>query len=159
MDRRPLTEIGVSVLIATICAVLLFQALELPPGRFEPLGSGPVPTWTAIVVIFCCLVVILRAVKALRAPPEKIVVEQSKPAKTSPAGGVMMLSLTIVYVAALQLKIANFGMITFIYLLLFMLGMESFSRRCILPSVFLSALVAFGAQYVFTKIFVVDLPV
>ena len=32
MDRRPLTEIFVSALIAVACAVLLVQALALPPG-------------------------------------------------------------------------------------------------------------------------------
>ena len=158
MDRRPLTEIGVAALIAAICTVVLFQALALPPGRFEPLGSGPVPTWTAIVVIVCCLVVILRAIGALRRRP-KAEIALSELAGMNPLSGVMVLGLTILYVAALQLKLAGFGIITFVYLLLLILGMENFRRRRILPAVILSALAAFGAQYVFTEIFVVDLPV
>lgn len=158
MDRRPLTEIGVAALIATICTVVLFQALALPPGRFEPLGSGPVPTWTAMVVIVCCLVVIVKAARTLRGTRKETVAE-SELAGLNPIGGVLILGLTIVYVAALQLKLAAFGIITFAYLLLLILGMEGFSRRRILPAVILSALAAFGAQYVFTEIFVVDLPV
>lgn len=158
MDRRPLTEIGVATLIAAICAVMLFQALALPPGRFEPLGSGPVPTWTAIIIIVCCLVVIGRAVATLR-DRRKAEVMPSELAGMNPIGGVMMLGLTLLYVAALQFKLAGFGIITFVYLVLLILGMEGFSRRRILPAVILSALAAFGAQYVFTEIFVVDLPV
>ena len=158
MDRRPLTEIGVAALIAAICTVVLFQALALPPGRFEPLGSGPVPTWTAIVVIVCCLLVILRAIGTLRGR-RKPEIALSELEGMNPLGGAMMLGLTVLYAAALQIKLAGFGIITFIYLLLLILGMEGFSRRRILPAAILSALAAFGAQYVFTEIFVVDLPV
>jgi hypothetical protein len=158
MDRRPLTEIFVSALIAVVCAVFLVQALALPPGRFEPMGSGPVPTWTALVVIACCLVVIIRAAKSLGVVRKAEVVE-SELAGMNPVGGVLMLGLTFVYVAALQFKLAGFGVITFVYLLLLILGMERFARRSVLPAVILSALAAFGAQYVFTEIFVVDLPV
>ena len=158
MDRRPLTEIGVAALIAVICAVMLYQALALPPGRFEPLGSGPVPTWTAIVIIVCCLVVIARAIGTLR-DRRKAEVIPSELAGLNPIGGVMMLGLTLFYVAALQFKLAGFGIITFVYLVLLILGIEGFKRNRILPAAVLSALAAFGAQYVFTEIFVVDLPV
>lgn len=158
MDRRPLTEIGVAALIAAICTVMLLQALALPPGRFEPMGSGPVPTWTAIIIIVCCLVVIVRATRTLL-ERRKAEIVPSELAGVNPMGGVMLLGLTVIYVAALQLKIAGFGLITFVYLLLLILGMEGFKRYRVLPAVILSAVAAFGAQYVFTEIFVVDLPV
>lgn len=158
MDRRPLTEIGVAALIAAICTVVLIQALALPPGRFEPLGSGPAPTWTAIIVIVCCMAVIVRAIGTLRAT-RKVEERLSEFAGMNPMSGVMVLGLTFLYVAALQFKLAGFGVISFIYLLLLILGMDGFKRRRSLPAVILSALAAFGAQYVFTEIFVVDLPV
>lgn len=158
MDRRPLTEIGVSALIALICAVFLVQALALPPGRFEPLGSGPVPTWTAIIVIVCCLAVIVSAALSLRGKN----IARAAHFEFSggyPMGGVMMMGLTVAYVGALHVKLTGFGIVTFVYLVLMILGMEGFARRRILPAVILSAIAAFGAQYVFTEIFVVDLPV
>jgi len=158
MDRRPLTEIGVSALIALICAVFLIQALALPPGRFEPLGSGPVPTWTAAIVIACCLGVSISAARSMRGTGI------AKAAKLefsggNPIGGAVVLGLTVIYVAALQIKLAGFGIVTFVYLLMLILGIEGFARRRFLPAVILSAIAAFGAQYVFTEIFVVDLPV
>ena len=158
MDRRPITEIVVSALIAVACAVVLVRALALPPGRFEPLGSGPVPTWTAIVVIGCCLLVILRAIGTVRKRGDDEPVT-SELAGLNPLGGILMLGLTVVYVAALHVKLAGFGIITFVYLVLLILGLEGFKRQRILPAVIVSALAAFGAQYVFTEIFVVDLPV
>jgi len=158
MDRRPFTEIGVCALIATICAVFLVQALKLPPGRFEPLGSGPVPTWTSIIVIFCCAFVILRALLYLR---EQDVTEVLRYEFTggNPVGGVIVMGLTVAYVGALHLGIAGFGVLSFVYLTLLILGMEGFARHRIVPALILSAVAAFGAQYVFTEIFVVDLPV
>jgi hypothetical protein len=158
MDRRPLTEIGVSALISLICAVFLTQALALPPGRFEPLGSGPVPIWTSVVVIACCLAVIVSAALSLRGT-SIVAAAQLEFSGGYPIGGVTMMGLTVTYVAALHLKLAGFGIITFVYLLLMILSMEGFSRRRLFPAVILSAVAAFGAQYVFTEIFVVDLPV
>lgn len=158
MDRRPLTEIGVSALIGLICLVFLIQALTLPPGRFEPLGSGPVPIWTAAIVILCCLVVMLGAALSMRGTSIASAARREF-SGGNPVGGAIVLGLTLAYVGALQLKLAGFGIVTFIYLLLLILGLEGFARRRILPAVILSALAAFGAQYVFTEIFVVDLPV
>nr|WP_306267274.1 tripartite tricarboxylate transporter TctB family protein [Pararhizobium sp. IMCC3301] len=158
MDRRPLTEIGVSALIALITAVFLVQALALPPGRFEPLGSGPVPIWTAAIVILCCLAVIVGAALSMRGTSIARTAHREF-SGGHPIGGAIVLGLTVAYVGALQLKLAGFGIVTFVYLLLLILGLEGFARRRILPAAILSALAAFGAQYVFTEIFVVDLPV
>jgi hypothetical protein len=36
MDQRSYTEIGVAALVILICAVVLVQANDLPPGTFEP---------------------------------------------------------------------------------------------------------------------------
>ena len=158
MERRPFTEIGVSTLITLICGVFLVQALALPPGRFEPLGSGPVPIWTSVIVILCCITVILRAALSLRGIDAGAAMREEF-SGGNPMGGVVVMGLTLAYVAALQLKLAGFGIISFVYLLLLILGMEGFSRRRILPALILAAITAFGAQYVFTEIFVVDLPV
>ncbi|WP_226779971.1 tripartite tricarboxylate transporter TctB family protein [Oceaniglobus trochenteri] len=158
MDRRPFTEIGVSALIALICAVFFVQAWKLPPGKFEPLGSGPVPLWTAGIVIVCCLAVIIGALRSLRGKD----MGQAMQAEFSgghPMGGVLVLGLTTAYVLVLHLKLAGFGIVTFAYLALLMLGMEGFARKRIIPALILSAVAAFGAQYIFTEIFVVDLPV
>ena len=158
MDRRPFTEIGVSALIVIICAVFLAQALKLPPGRFEPLGSGPVPTWTSIIIIVCCGIVILRSVLALRGA-DLGATWRSEFTGGNPIGGGLVLGLTVAYAGALHLKLAGFGPITFVYLVLLILGLEGFAKKRVIPALIVSALAAFGAQYVFTEIFVVDLPV
>ena len=40
VEYRSFTEIGVAALVIVICAVFLIQAVALPAGTFEPLGSG-----------------------------------------------------------------------------------------------------------------------
>lgn len=45
-------EVWVSLLVILICVIFLWESWDLPPGSFEPLGSGPVPQATAFVVIF-----------------------------------------------------------------------------------------------------------
>lgn len=158
MDRRPITEIGVCALIAIICAVALGQALKLPPGRFEPLGSGPVPIWTASVIIVCCVIVAVRALLHLRKRNLSAVL-QHEFSGGNPMGGLLVLALTFAYVGALHMKLAGFGIVTFIYLVMMITGMSGFSRRSFVPAIIVAAVAAFGAQYVFTEIFVVDLPV
>ena len=51
MERRPLTEIVACALIIVVCAVFWVQAYKLPPGVFEPMGSGPVPMYTSALII------------------------------------------------------------------------------------------------------------
>ncbi len=55
MGRRHIYEIGVASLILVVCATVWAQASRLPPGSFEPLGSGPVPQWMASIAIVCCI--------------------------------------------------------------------------------------------------------
>ena len=56
-------EVWVSLLVILICVIFLWESWDLPPGSFEPLGSGPVPQATSFIVIFCAGLVILNALK------------------------------------------------------------------------------------------------
>lgn len=158
MDRRSYTEIGVSILVIVICAVFLVQALALPPGTFEPLGSGPVPIYTASIIILCCVIVIVRAAKELFRNSGPLRAFQLEFSGGSPIGGLLMLGASIAYVALLHFQVASFGLITFVFLALLIWAMERFNTRKIIPAVAVAALFSFGAEYIFTNVFVVDLP-
>ncbi len=158
MDR-PFTEIGVMTLIALVCVVVWISASALPPGSFEPLGSGPVPKYTALVVFLCCLFVIFRAVR-------RIAVQKDVPLALSlemiggrPMMAVLMLLLSCIYVAIIQTRAVHFAPLTIVYVTLLIWGMEGFSRRKLLPAVLTATVAGLGASYVFTRIFIVDLPV
>jgi len=158
MDRRPVTEIGVSALIAVICTVFYIQALKLPPGTFEPLGSGPVPKYTAAVIILCCFIVMARAALALVRGPGLLVTLRREFGGGPATGAVVMLGFSITYIGLLHLQVASFGVITFGFLTLLIWAMESFRSRVLLPALVTAAIASFGAEYLFTNVFVVDLP-
>jgi len=148
VDKR--TDIAVALAFIVICAAFLFETRGLPPGSFEPLGSAPVPQATSILIILLCLIVIVQALR--------------RPATDDAAGddrlldaGIVVL-LTVGYVAAVHLRLATFAVITSVYLIATIGWLVRFRRR-LLPAVGLTAvIVGFGCQYVFTRIFVVDLP-
>ena len=158
MERRSYTEIGVAALIIVICAIFLTQAVRLPPGSFEPLGSGPIPIYTSAIIIFCCVIVIVRSVMVLLRSSGLLREFELEFSGGSPAGAILMLSASFVYVGLLQLQILSFGIITFAFLTLLIWSMERFRRHKLLPALVTSALFSFGSEYIFTNIFVVDLP-
>lgn len=153
--QRPLTEIAVAALIALICAVFLVQALKLPPGTFEPLGSGPVPVWTSVIVIICCGIVALRALRRLRGDGASL---RREVKVDSPGKGLILIAATLAYVFALDFRLASFGVITFIYLAALIWALSDFRVRALAFAAPVAAVFAFGAEFLFTNVFVVDLP-
>ena len=158
MDRRPLTEIGVSALVIVICAAFWFQAYKLPPGTFEPLGSGPVPLYTASIIILCCAIVIVRGIISLRRTSSLAEAFGAEFAGGQPRGAIWLLGLTVAYVAVLQMRVASFGLITFVFLAFLIWALDGFRRRTVLPALATAAIASFGSEYLFTQVFVVDLP-
>ena len=158
MERHALTEIGVCGGIALVCLVFFVQAWALPPGTFEPLGSGPVPQVTAAIVMICCLIVVVRAVLHLRAGEGIGAAARTEFVGRSPKGPIVTLVATILYIAALDAKLASFGLVSFVFLTALIWTLENF-RTGALPWVLgVAATFAFGVEYLFTNVFVVDLP-
>ncbi len=69
-----------------------------------------------------------------------------------------MLGASVVYVGLLHLQVMSFGIVTFAFLVLLIWAMERFNPRKILPAAIVAAIFSFGAEYIFTNVFVVDLP-
>ena len=158
MHTRPITEIVACGVVATFCIILSIQAWKLPPGTFEPLGSGPIPLVTAGIVILCCLVIIVSRVRMLVGHGGVGRQFRNEFMSRSPYGPLVTLGLTVIYVTALDLKVASFGVITFVFLTILISALENFRVKAFLPALIVSAIVSFGVEYMFTNVFVVDLP-
>lgn len=156
MDRIRRFEIGASVVIIVACAILIYESLGLPPGSFEPLGSAPVPQATAGIIIFLSLIVI---VNALRAPPAKAETPagEEEPAD-DPVSALLLAAATLLYVLLLHLRVIDFGTLTALYLFGLIAALERFRPRALIGAAILGLLVGYGVQYLFTQVFVVDLP-
>jgi len=164
--RRPIAEIGACTLVILVCTIVLWQASSLPPGSFEPLGSAPVPQATACIVILCCLVVIFSAIRfmyrqsnpAITQSPLKHHVKDEFTGR-SPYGALIMLASTVGYTALLHSRLIPFGLLTFFFLFLLIWSLNNFNRRSLIPATIVAVIFGFGTQFVFTRIFVIDLPV
>ena len=151
VDRR--FDIGVALVLIVIAAIAIWQAADLPPGTFEPLGSARVPQMTAGLIILFSLWVIIRAM--LRGDD----VSDAEPAGRARWRDAAIVGfLTIVYVAALHFRITTFAIVTTVFLTATIFVLTRFDRAK-LPIILLVAVITgFGCQYLFTRVFVVDLP-
>ncbi len=153
----PRTDLALGLGLVVVCGAVLWEARGIPPGVFEPLGSAPIPRVTAGLIILLALVVMGRALLALL-----------RPAAAAPAGAeeltlrpldaLAVIALTTLYILAMALRLVDFAILTALFLLITIGVLTRFERRLLPLIVVLALVVGFGCQYVFTRIFVVDLP-
>jgi hypothetical protein len=146
----PRIEIGVAIMVIVMAAIALFETRDIPPGSFEPLGSAPVPQATAGLIILLCLGLIVRACLDRR------------PVAAGPKSGLIdaaaVVVLTLLYVTAMHYRLTTFAVMTAIYLVVTIGFLVRFERRLLPIIIGLAIVVGFGCQYIFTRVFVVDLP-
>ena len=147
-------EVWVSLLVILICVIFLWESWDLPPGSFEPLGSGPVPQATAFVVIFCAGRVILNALKKSVQLSE----HEETQEKPSIRAGLIISSATVVYSLVLHLRLMPFAWMTTLFLIITIWGLEKFERKKFLPALITAIIIGFASEYLFTEVFIVDLP-
>ncbi|MGI9426819.1 MAG: tripartite tricarboxylate transporter TctB family protein [Hyphomicrobiaceae bacterium] len=150
MSRSARAEVIVSLIIIAICAAVLYESLGLPPGSFEPLGPAPVPQATAGLIIFLSGLVIVTAFRRGTDPADSEV-EQ-------PVSALFLFVLTAIYVALLHSRKVDFGVLTAVFLVIAILGLERFRAGALLPAAITGAMIGFGCKFLFTQVFVVDLP-
>ncbi|MEM7042068.1 MAG: tripartite tricarboxylate transporter TctB family protein [Pseudomonadota bacterium] len=148
VDRR--FDIGVALVLIVIAAVAIWQAADLPPGTFEPLGSARVPQMTAGLIILLALWVIIRAMLRDDGTSD---VEHAGAARAGIVAG-----LTVLYVAALHFRITTFAIITTVFLTATIFVLVRFDVARLPVILLVAAITGFGCQYLFTRVFVVDLP-
>jgi len=147
-------EIGASLAVILACAVLIYESLGLPPGSFEPLGSAPVPQATAGLIILLCAIVIAGAIRKRG----KAITAEEDEVKDEPVSALLLIALTLLYVLLLHFRVMGFGTLTAGYLFVVISALERFRPRSLIGAAIVGILVGYGVQYLFTQVFVVDLP-
>jgi hypothetical protein len=152
----PRTDLALGLGLIVVCGAVLWEARSIPPGVFEPLGSAPIPQATAWLIILLALVVMGRALHGLirREPPPA----DADDLALRPLDAAAVILLTALYVLAMALRLVDFAILTTVFLLLTIGLLVRFERRLMPLVVVLALVTGFGCQYVFTRVFVVDLP-
>ena len=69
-----------------------------------------------------------------------------------------MVVTTLVFVITLQFRLIGFGWMAAIFLTVTIWGLEKFQRKKLIPAIVAGLIVGFAMEYLFTKVFFVDLP-
>jgi hypothetical protein len=156
-SSTPRWELAVSLFIIGVCLVVLWETRDIPPGVFEPLGSAPVPQATATVILLLSAVVAAAAVRRMRTEA-RVSFESREGYKPRPVDAIVVALLAIVYVFALQERVMDFAPLTAIFLFAAIGFLSRFAVRSLAWGAAVAAVTGWGVQYVFTRVFVVDLP-
>lgn len=179
-------DIGLMTFIIAVCIAVLVESWDLPPGTFEPLGSGPVPQAVAFFIIGLCTIILVRAAITLirhngeQKTDAQVNLEiEGKTAgfRPRPWSAMAVLAFSGLYITILYLGVMGFGIVTVFFIfgiIMFLIGMEplracgrlltTFDRthlraaRPVLIAAAIALIMGFGCEIVFTKVFYIDLP-
>ena len=157
-DNAPRTDIGLGVFLIVVCSLILWETRRIPPGAYEPLGSAPLPQGVAGLIILLALVIMARAVLQLRRDPPPATLADDAEARPEPLLAAAALGLTVVYVLVMALDLTSFAIATTVYLLVTISALAGFRLKAVPVALVVGLIMGYGCQYIFTRIFVVDLP-
>ena len=112
------------------------------------------PQATAFIVIFCAGLVILNALK------KSVQLSENEETQEKPSirAGLIISSATVVYSLVLHLRLMPFAWMTTLFLIITIWGLEKFDRKKFLPALITAIIIGFASEYLFTEVFIVDLP-
>ncbi|MGR3793738.1 tripartite tricarboxylate transporter TctB family protein [Vannielia sp. SX4] len=97
--RQNIADIILAALVVAGAVLLFIGAAELPPPRFEPLGSAALPRILGALLIFFAVVLTLRAMLRIRAGT----LRDEAASRANPRRGALVFAALVLYVAALDL--------------------------------------------------------
>ena len=160
-NSNPKADIVLALAVIALAVVLYVGTLSLPPAHWEPLGSAAVPRGLCVIMSCLAVVVLIRAVLALRggAPTKSAPANADESFERRPWTAVAMLVLVVLYVAAMNLRVLGFVEATVAFLVALCLVFTRAQRRQIPWIVGFALVIALGNYMVFTHFLYVDLPV
>lgn len=151
-------EVGVPIVLVVLASAFLIDSRNISGATFDALGPAPIPRLICWCVMALCLVIIgqtwLAHKRVLTAVDEK---SEDLP-KPQPVLAMATLALTAVYVVSMAFRMTSFAVATIVYLSLTIGILCRFSKRGMMVAGGIAVIMGFGCQYLFTEIFVIDLP-
>ena len=146
--RGPVRDIVLAAVLAVVCGAVVWSASALKSGGFEPLGPGALPIGLAVLIVIFGVFVVLRE----RPVYPAFTVDR----RVWLSLGTILAGL--VFTGLLHLLPGNFGLLSFLFLMVSMFALSRFDMRKLPFIAGLSAATALGTWFIFTHVLVVGLP-
>ncbi len=145
------------LLVVAAGSALLADSARLPPPRFDILGSAAVPRALCVLVIAMALPLVVRAALALRRGPSAPPPDAALPPRR-PALAVAAFALACLYVAVLQNGWLGYGLATAAFLIVLTGFLAGGRPKPLAIGALVAVVLGFGGDYLFTSVFLIDLP-
>ena len=155
-------DLLLALAVTLLGVVVYWQADQLPPPFFDPLGSAAVPKLVALILIGLSVAVVL---DRLRGKPGAADLDAGIPTPkgeepVEPAVWTALASivLPVLYVAAMQAGVLAFAQASTLLVLALGALFARFQPRLMLALVPIAFIAGYGLDYLFTNVLYVDLP-
>lgn len=151
-----------SLALLLIAGLVLREAGTLAPAPYDPLGPKTFPVWICYGLIALALAMLARLATGRdlgRAQQSMVLgLDQMAEHVRRPWTALALFGLTIAYAAALSLRGIGFMAATGCYLLLAGLTLTRLDRKQLLPIAIAAGVAAVALDFIFRRIFILDLP-
>jgi hypothetical protein len=157
-------DLGLAIVMAIVSAAVWWEASKLAPAPFDPLGPKSFPMWIAGVlgILSVAALVVTLCGRTLGRSETSLILGIGGEAPTDyelrPGLGIAAALLTVAYVAVLTLTNIGFLWATMAYLAILGWAMSERTPRHTIIALAIAVIGGFAITYLFTKIFILDLP-
>jgi hypothetical protein len=161
-ERR--ADLGLAFAMIVVSAAVWWEASKLAPAPFDPLGPKSFPMWiaAALGLLSVAAVIIVLCGRLLGRSDTSLIlgIGDEPPADYAlrPGLAVAASALTLLYVAVLTLTGVGFLWATIAYIGALGWAMSERTPRHTVIAVVIAVLAGCAITYLFTKIFILDLP-
>ena len=163
-ETSPRVELGFSIFLIVLSIVIFRETLSLPPGSFDPVGSAGFPRLISTVIGILSLTILIRAVRKLHAVSKSPAAPAtpdgaaSQPFRPRPDLALVFYALALMYASVMALRLISFGLCTVLFLFASIGMLTRFTLKRLPIALLIALVIGFGSQYIFTQVFVLDLP-
>ncbi len=138
-------------ILIVLCGAVYWATLDLPPPTYEPLGPAAFPRMLAVLIGVLAVPLILK--------PERYERDAgTDDVKPTPWMPVWLILGAVVFAIVMQSRMVSFAVTATVFLIYATAILTRFDRRGWLPTLIISPIIGFGLEYIFTSIFIIDLP-
>lgn len=149
--RVPWGDFVFAFLVIAAAALVWFGTADLPPPRYEPVGSAALPRGLAALMAVLALVVAVRATRERVAPAERGSI-------AGPLRVIVLGALMIAFVWVMEARIVGFRPAAMVFLFAVAAALGGFGPRRLLGYAVFAVVLPLVLHAIFTHLFYIDLP-